>query len=77
MAAIKGISVTQQEILDRLEREEELLRALFKKLGLMPNPQSFIGTNDLHLPFQEIYEFDDFDNKLDGKAFRNEFVGYG
>ena len=43
----------------------------------MPNPQSFIGTNDLHLPFQEIYEFDDFDNKLDGKAFRNEFVGYG
>ena len=72
LAAIKEASVTQQEILDRLEHEGEMLRALLKKLGLMPSSHSFIGSNDLHLPFQEISKFEDFDDKLDGETFRNK-----
>ena len=62
--------------MDRQERHEEMLRALAKKAGLMPSAQGFIGSNNLKLPFKEVFEFAEFDDKLNDEAFRNEFVSF-
>ena len=74
LAAIKGIIVVQNEILNRQDAQDDLLRALATKAGLIPSTKGFISNNNLELPFSDLSKFDEFNEKLHDDQFKNEFV---
>ena len=73
LAALKGLSVQFQELINKQDAQESLLQAIATKVGLSSS-KGFITKNNLKIPFKGIEEFIEFDTKLENDMFREEFV---
>lgn len=73
LSSLKGYGILLQEISNRLDSQEAILRTLSREKGL-PTVNSMTSDLGLNLPFNDIVEFTEFNTKLEDQKFREDFV---
>ncbi|XP_043485176.1 uncharacterized protein LOC122513014 [Leptopilina heterotoma] len=73
LSSLKGYGILLQEISNRLDSQEAILRTLSREKGL-PTVNSMTCDLGLNLPFNDIVEFTEFNTKLEDQKFREDFI---